>query len=81
MFLSPSIMTLPVTIRCLEDNLHLEKQLTRVLIPMATALTLDGMALYEAVAAIFIAQVHAVDLNAAQLFLLRSEPQNCNLTP
>lgn len=64
-------MTLPVTIRCLENNLNMEKQLTRIIIPMATALTLDGTALYEAVAAIFIAQVHGVDLSVAQLFLVR----------
>lgn len=64
-------MTLPVTIRCLENNLNMDKQLTRIMIPMATALTLDGMALYEAVAAIFIAQVHGVYLTVAQLFLVR----------
>lgn len=64
-------MTLPVTIRCLENNLHMEKQLTCVMMPMATALTLDGTALYEAVAAIFIAQVHGIELNMPQLFIIR----------
>lgn len=64
-------MTLPITIRCLEDNLHMEKKLTRVMMPMATALTLDGTALYEAVAAIFIAQVHGIELNMVQLLIIR----------
>lgn len=64
-------MTLPITMLCLENNLNMEKQLTRAIIPIATVLTLDGTALYEAVAAIFIAQIHAVDLNAAQLLLIR----------
>lgn len=64
-------MTLPITIHCLENNLNMDKQLTRVIIPMATALTLDGTALYEAVAAIFIAQVHGIDLTVAQFFLVR----------
>lgn len=69
--ISPSLMTLPITIQCLENNLHMEKHLTRVMIPMASALTLDGTALFEAVAAIFIAQVHGFDLTVAQLFLIR----------
>lgn len=64
-------MTLPITIRCLENNLHMEKQLTRIMMPMATALTLDGTALYEAVAAIFVAQVHGITLNIAQLLIIR----------
>lgn len=64
-------MTLPVTIRCLENNLNIKKELTRIIMPMATVLTLDGTALYEAVAAIFIAQVHCIDLTVAQLFLIR----------
>ncbi|TWW73682.1 Excitatory amino acid transporter 1 [Takifugu flavidus] len=67
---SSSIMTLPITINCLENNLNMEKHLTRIMMPMATALTLDGTALYEAVAAIFIAQVHGVELNVAQLFII-----------
>lgn len=70
-FLSPSIMTMPTTFHCLENNLNMEKQLTHIIIPMATALTLDGSALYEAVGAIFIAQVHGVELTVAQLFLVR----------
>lgn len=64
-------MTLPITIGCLENKLNMEKQLTRIMIPMATALTLDGTALYEAVAAIFIAQVHDIELNFAQIFIIR----------
>lgn len=64
-------MTLPITIGCLENNLKMEKHLTRIIMPMATALTLDGTALYEAVAAIFIAQLHGVELNVAQIFIIR----------
>lgn len=39
--------------------------------PMATALAMEGAALYEAVGAIFIAQVHDMDLSVAQLFIIR----------
>lgn len=67
----PSLVTLPVTIRCLEDNLNMDQRVTRVALPIASTLTLEGTALYEAVAAIFIAQVHNVDLGVAEIIIIR----------
>lgn len=39
---------------CLEDNLHLDKRITRFILPVGTTINMDGTALYEAVSAIFI---------------------------
>lgn len=69
----PSLITLPVTLRCLEDNLNLDQRVTRVVLPIASSMTLEGTALYEAVAAIFIAQIYNVHLNAAEIFIIRYE--------
>ncbi|XP_057313469.1 excitatory amino acid transporter-like [Hydractinia symbiolongicarpus] len=51
-----SAATLPVTFKCLEENLHLDKRITRFILPVGTTINMDGTALYEAVSAIFIAQ-------------------------
>ncbi|XP_057313739.1 excitatory amino acid transporter-like [Hydractinia symbiolongicarpus] len=51
-----SAATLPVTFRCLEENLHMDKRITRFILPVGTTINMDGTALYEAVSAIFIAQ-------------------------
>lgn len=67
----PSLVTLPVTLRCLEDNLNLDQRVTRVVLPIASSMTLEGTALYEAVAAIFIAQIYNVHLDAAEIFIIR----------
>jgi len=51
-----SAATLPVTFRCLEENLKVDKRITRFILPVGTTINMDGTALYEAVSAIFIAQ-------------------------
>uniref|UniRef100_A0A8C8FYF8 Amino acid transporter n=1 Tax=Oncorhynchus tshawytscha TaxID=74940 RepID=A0A8C8FYF8_ONCTS len=59
--------TLPVTFRCLEENLGIDKRVTRFVLPVGATINMDGTALYEAVAAIFIAQMNNIYLDAGQI--------------
>uniref|UniRef100_A0A4W3IHQ6 Amino acid transporter n=1 Tax=Callorhinchus milii TaxID=7868 RepID=A0A4W3IHQ6_CALMI len=59
--------TLPVTFRCLEENLKIDKRVTRFVLPIGATINMDGTALYEAVAAIFIAQMNGIILDSGQI--------------
>lgn len=59
---SSSSATLPVTMQCLEDNAKVDKRVSRFVLPIGATINMDGTALYEAVAAIYIAQLRGVNL-------------------
>ncbi|XP_065094632.1 excitatory amino acid transporter 3 isoform X1 [Ochlerotatus camptorhynchus] len=57
-----SSATMPITIRCL-DNMGIDPRVTRFVIPVGATINMDGTALYEAVAALFIAQLRHIPLS------------------
>ncbi len=62
-----STATLPITMECAEVNAGLSKRSTEFVLPLGATINMDGTALYEAAAAIFVAQAFLpVDLTAMQ---------------
>lgn len=63
---SSSAATLPVTFDCVENKLGVKKDFSSFVLPLGATINMDGTALYQGVATIFIAQVYGMDLNFAQ---------------
>ncbi len=63
---SSSAATLPVTMECVEENMGVSKNVTSFVLPIGATVNMDGTSLYQAVAVIFLAQLHMVDLTFAQ---------------
>lgn len=64
---SSSSATLPVTMRAAEEKLGVSKPVSSFVLPLGATVNMDGTALYQGVATVFIAQVYGVDLTFAQL--------------
>ncbi|EZA62365.1 excitatory amino acid transporter 1 isoform X2 [Ooceraea biroi] len=64
---SSSSATLPIAIACLEDRNGIDPRVTRFVMPIGATVNMDGTALYEAVAAIFISQVRKMSLSFGEL--------------
>lgn len=67
---SSSSATLPVTIRCTEQHLHVRKDIAGFVVPLGATLNMDGTALYEAAAALFIANLAGIDLSLGQQLIV-----------
>jgi len=65
-----SSATLPVTMECVEDRAGVSRKTTSFVLPLGATVNMDGTALYECVAAIFICQAFGVELTLAQQFLV-----------
>jgi proton glutamate symport protein len=63
---SSSAATLPVNMRVGEEKMKCSKETTSFILPLGATINMDGTALYQGVAAVFIAQVYGFDLNITQ---------------
>ncbi len=63
---SSSGATLPVNMRCCEENLGVPKKITSFVLPLGATINMDGTSMYQAVATVFIAQVYGFDLGIAE---------------
>jgi len=65
-----SSATLPLTMECAVDFNKIPKKSASFVLPLGATINMDGTALYEAVAAITIAQVYGIDLSIGQQIII-----------
>lgn len=67
---SSSSATLPISMFCAENRLGISKAVTSFVLPLGATVNMNGTALYQGVAALFIAQVYGVDLTLSQAMVV-----------
>lgn len=67
---SSSSATMPLSMKCAQENLGVRPQTAGFVIPLGTQLNMDGTALYEAAAALFIANLMGLDLSLGQQIIV-----------
>lgn len=65
-----SSATLPLTLECVEKNAGVSNRTSSFVLPLGSTVNMDGTALYECVAAMFIAQAYGLDLTLTQQFVI-----------
>ncbi|XP_014832585.1 PREDICTED: excitatory amino acid transporter 3-like isoform X2 [Poecilia mexicana] len=68
--IASSAATLPVTLQCCEENVKVDKKLCRLMLPIVTSINRTGMAFYEVVATVFVAQLHDITLEVGQIIAI-----------
>ncbi|XP_068572906.1 excitatory amino acid transporter 3-like [Cebidichthys violaceus] len=71
LIISSSSATQPITLKCCEERNQIDYRITRFMLPIMTTVNMDGTALYEVVAVVFVTQLTNVDLNIGQLISIR----------
>ncbi len=67
---SSSAATMPISIQAAEEKLHIKPEVSRFVIPLGATINMDGTAMYQAIAALFLCQVFGIDLSTEQTILL-----------
>ena len=67
---SSSAAVMPLSIKTAEDKLHVRPSVAEFVIPIGATINMNGTALYQGVATIFLAQVYGIDLSTGSLALL-----------
>ena len=67
---SSSAATMPFSIKAAEENLKVRPEIGRFIVPLGATINMDGTALYQAVAAVFLCQVFGIDLSFGETVLL-----------
>ena len=67
---SSSAATLPVTMECVEDGMGVSKNVSSFVLPIGATVNMDGTSLYLAIATVFLAQLHFVDLSLSQQLVI-----------
>lgn len=67
---SSSAATLPVTLECVEENLKVDPKVASFVLPIGATVNMDGTSLYQAVAVVFLAQFHFIQLDLSQQLII-----------
>ncbi|HEY0562665.1 MAG TPA: dicarboxylate/amino acid:cation symporter [Methylophilus sp.] len=67
---SSSSATLPITLRCVTEQLKVKPEIAGFVVPLGATINMDGTALYEAAAALFIANLVGVELSFIQQLIV-----------
>ena len=67
---SSSSATLPLTIEAVENNVGVSNKISSLVLPLGATINMDGTALYECIAAMFIAQAYGIELSFIQQMIV-----------
>lgn len=67
---SSSSASLPITIDCVEKRAGVSNRICSLVVPLGTSINMSGSALYECMAALFVAQAYGLDLSLTTQFLV-----------
>ncbi len=67
---SSSAATMPFSIQAAEEQLGVRPEISRFVVPLGATVNMDGTALYQAVAALFLCQVYQIDLSTGETVIL-----------
>ncbi|XP_016355913.1 neutral amino acid transporter B(0)-like [Sinocyclocheilus anshuiensis] len=67
---SSSSATLPLMMKCVEENNGVSKHISRFILPIGATVNMDGAACFQCVAAVFIAQLNGIPLNFVQVITI-----------
>lgn len=62
---------MPVTMRCLVEKNGVDNRIVKFVIPVGATINMDGTALYEAVAVLFIGQMRGYDMDFGRIITIR----------
>lgn len=65
-----SSATLPATLHCVEENLGVSRGIASFSLPLGSTINMNGTAIFQAIAAVFIAQAYGVDLSWGELLVI-----------
>lgn len=67
---SSSNATLPVTLRCVTERVGVSKRVANFVLPLGATVNMDGTALYQGIASLFVAQAMGIDLTLSQQMMI-----------
>ena len=65
-----SAAALPVSLKCIQENLKVSKEVSSFVLPLGSTVNMDGNALYQGIVALFIAQAYGVDLTVTSMLMV-----------